>query len=99
MKGCPECSAPSRGDQKPQLQPEERTGVPWERVGIDYTDMSPSDEGVSKILVMIDHATKFVIARPTTERRQQLKFYLMNLFASMSYGAIEENRCSSAYAT
>ena len=45
------------------LQQEERTAILWERVGIDYTDMGKSTEGYSKILVMIDHATKFVIAK------------------------------------
>ena len=69
VKGCPKCGArnPVRGATKPLLQQEERTAVPWERVGIDYTDMAKSNEGYSKILVMIDHATKFVIAKPTMD--------------------------------
>jgi len=69
IKGCPECNArnPKQGSHKPLLQPEERTGTPWERVGIDYTDMTKSKEGYSKMLVMIDHATKFVIAKATKD--------------------------------
>ena len=69
IQACPECNArnPNRGSAKPLLQPEERTGIPWERVGIDYTDMAKSTEGYSKLLVMIDHATKFVIAKPTKD--------------------------------
>ena len=36
-----------------------------ERVGIDFTDMMKIKDGNSRILVMIDHATKFVIAMET----------------------------------
>ena len=69
IKGCPKCNArnPVRGEKRPLLQPEERVGRPWERVGIDYTDMTLSRDGYSKILVMIDHATKFVIAKATKD--------------------------------
>ena len=38
---------------------------PVERVGIDFTDMLKVKDGNSKILVMIDHATKFVIVKAT----------------------------------
>ena len=52
---------------------EDRTGggerrsllQPTERVGIDFTDMMKMKNGNSKILVMIDHAKKFVIAKAT----------------------------------
>jgi len=69
IKGCPECNArnPVRGEKRPLLQPEDRVGRPWERVGIDYTDMTLSKDGYSKILVMIDHATKFVVAKATKD--------------------------------
>jgi len=69
IKGCPKCNArnPVRGEKRPLLQPEDRVGRPWERVGIDFTDMTLSKEGYSKILAMIDHATKFVIAKATKD--------------------------------
>ena len=38
---------------------------PAERVGIDFTDMTKVKDGNSKILVMIDHAKKFVIVKTT----------------------------------
>ena len=38
---------------------------PVERVGVYFTDMMKVKDGNSKILVMIDHATKFVIAKAT----------------------------------
>ncbi len=62
IQGCAKCNArnPVRGASKPFLQPEER-------VGIDYTYMAKSAEGYSNILVMIDHATKDVIAKPTKD--------------------------------
>jgi len=65
VKGCPQCNArnPSQGQQKPLLQPEERTGIPWERVVLDFADMAHSDERFSKLIVLIDHATKIMIAR------------------------------------
>ena len=73
VEGCPNCNARNavRGASKPLLQPEARTAVPWERVGIDFTDMAKTPEGYSKLLVMIDHATKFVIARPTKDGSAQ----------------------------
>ena len=69
IKGCPECNArnPERSKSRPFLQPEVRTAIPWERVGIDYTDMAKSQEGYSKIVVIIDHATKYVIAKATRD--------------------------------
>ena len=69
VKGCPNCNArnPIRGASKPLLEQEERTAIPWERVGIDYTDMAKSNDGYSKIIVIIDHATKYVIAKPTKD--------------------------------
>ena len=51
---------------------EDRTGgerrsliQPTERVGIDFTDMTKVKDGNSRILVMIDHDTKFVIVKAT----------------------------------
>jgi len=69
VRACPNCNArnPVKGASKPFLQPEERTTVPWERVGIDFTDMAKSKDGYSKIIVLIDHATKYVIAKPTKD--------------------------------
>ena len=54
-----------QGERRPLLQPAERVCVPWERVGMDFIDMTKVKDGHSKILVMIDHATKFVIAKAT----------------------------------
>ena len=57
-RGCPECNTrgSSRGERKSLLQP-------VERVGVDFTDMMKIKDGNSRILVMIDHATKFVIVK------------------------------------
>ena len=38
---------------------------PAERVGVDFTDMLKVKDGNSRILVMIDHDTKFVIVKAT----------------------------------
>ena len=46
------------GERRPFLQP-------VERVRIDFTDMMKVKDGNSKILMMIDHATKFVIVKAT----------------------------------
>ena len=54
-----------RRERRSFLQPAERVGVPWERVVIDFTDMMKVNDGNSKILVMIDHAKKFVIVKAT----------------------------------
>ena len=40
---------------------------PAERVEIDFTDMTKVKDGNSKILVMIGHATKFIIAKATKD--------------------------------
>ena len=40
---------------------------PTERVGIDFTDMTKVKDGNSKILAMINHATKFVIVKATKD--------------------------------
>jgi len=42
-------------------------GVPWEQVGMDFTKMHRSHDGYKKMFVMIDHATKFVIAKPVKD--------------------------------
>jgi len=67
VKGCPMCNAhnPKLEAKNPLLQAEERACAPWERVGIDYTDIGRSKEGPNQILVLIDHATKYVIAKAT----------------------------------
>jgi len=69
VRACPKCNArnPIRGASKPLLQQEERTDIPWDRVGIDFTDMAKSTEGYTKMIVLIDHATKYVIAKPTMD--------------------------------
>ena len=92
IQACPECNArnPNRGSAKPLLQPEERTGIPWERVGIDYTDMAKSTEGYSKLLVMIDHATKFVIAKPTKDGSAETAAKLLFEELICKYGAPKE---------
>ena len=46
------------GERRPLIQP-------TERVRIDFTDMMKVKDGNSKILVMIDHAKKFVIVKAT----------------------------------
>ena len=50
VQGCPQCNArnPIKGATKPLLQQEERTMEPWERVGIDYTEMAKATDGSSK---------------------------------------------------
>ena len=60
IKDCPECNTRGSGrrERRPLLKPAER-------VGIDFTDMTKVKDGTSKILVMIDHATKFVIVKAT----------------------------------
>jgi len=92
IKGCPQCNArnPLRGEKRPLLQPEERTGVPWERVGIDYTDMARSEDGYSKILVMIDHATKFVIAKATKDGSAETAAKIVFEELICKYGAPQE---------
>jgi hypothetical protein len=47
-----------QGERRPFLQLAEL-------VGIDFTDMMKVKDGNSKMLVMIDHATKFVIVKAT----------------------------------
>ena len=54
-----------QGERRSLIQSAERVGVPWERVVIDFTDMMKVKDGNSKILVMIDHAKKFVIVKAT----------------------------------
>ena len=49
-----------QGERRPLLQPAERAGI-------DFTDMTKVKDGNSKILVMIDHATEFVIAKATKD--------------------------------
>ncbi len=59
IRGCPEYNTrgSSRGKRRPFLQPAER-------VGIYLTDMMiKAKDGNSRILVTIDHATEFVIAK------------------------------------
>lgn len=92
IKGCPECNArnPVRGEKRPLLQPEERVGRPWERVGIDFTDMTLSSDGYSKILVMIDHATKFVIAKATKDGSAETAARILFEELICKYGAPEE---------
>ena len=100
IRGYPECNAsnPRQGKQQPLPQGERKTGIPWERVGIDYTDMAKSKDGCSKILAMIDHATKFVIAKATKDGSAETaakKLYSRRSFASMGHqrnsGAAEVN--------
>ena len=92
VKGCPKCNArnPNRGATKPLLQQEERVTVPWERVGIDYTDMAKSSEGPSKILVLIDHATKYVIAKPTIDGSAETAAKVLFEELICKYGAPRE---------
>ena len=92
VRGCPECNArnPRQGNQKPLLHAEERTGVPWERVGIDYTDMCMSKEGYSKLLVLIDHATKFVVAKATVDGSANTAAKILFEDLICKYGAPKE---------
>ena len=92
IKGCPECNArnPVGGEKRRLLHPEERVGRPWQRVGIDYTDMTLSQEGYSKILVIIDHATKFVIAKATKDGSAETAAKILFEELICKYGAPEE---------
>jgi len=92
VRGCPQCNArnPNRGSTKPLLQQEERVTVPWERVGIDYTDMAKSSEGPSKIIVIIDHATKYVIAKPTNDGSAETAAKVLFEELICKYGAPKE---------
>ena len=92
IRGCPKCNARNsgQGERKPLLQPAERVGVPWERVGIDYTDMTKSKDGYSKILVMIDHATKFVIAKATRDGSAETAAKIVFEELICKYGAPKE---------
>ena len=58
VRCCPEYNTrgSGRGERRPLLQPAER-------VRIDFMDMKKEKDGNSKILVMIDHATKFVFSK------------------------------------
>ena len=60
VRCCPEYNTrgSGRGERRPLLQPAER-------VRIDFMDMTKAKDGNSKILVMIDHAMKFVIVKTT----------------------------------
>ena len=60
MRSCPECNTreSDRGERRPFLQPAEQDGI-------DFTDMMKVKDEHSKILMMIDHATKFVIVKAT----------------------------------
>ena len=60
IKDCPEYKTRGlcRGERRPLLQP-------TERVGVYFTDMLKVKDGNSRILVMIDHDTKFVIVKAT----------------------------------
>jgi len=92
IRGCPECNArgSGRGERRPLLQPAERVGVPWERVGIDYTDMTRAKDGNTKILVMIDHATKFVIAKATKDGSAETAARIVFEELICKYGAPKE---------
>jgi len=94
VRGCPECNArnPKRGETKPLLQPEERTAIPWERVGIDYTDIAKTQakNGYCKILVMIDHATKYVIAKATKDGSAETAARILFEELICKYGAPKE---------
>ena len=62
VRGCLECNTRGSGreERRPLLQPAER-------VGIDFTDITKEKDGNLKILVMIDHAMKFVIVKAAVD--------------------------------
>ena len=92
IRGCPECNAhnPKQGRKIPLLQPEERVGIPWERVGVDYTEMAKTPEGYNQILVLIDHATKFVIAKATKDGSAKTAARIIFEELICKYGAPKE---------
>jgi len=92
VKACPECNSHNKVKEreKPFLQAEERTAIPWERVGIDYTEMGKSKSGYSQILVLIDHATKYVIAKPTKDGSAETAANILFEEVICKYGAPKE---------
>ena len=92
VKGCPKCNSHNkvREASKPLLQAEERTAVPWERVGIDFTEIGRSKAGYTQILVLIDHATKFVIAKPTKDGSAETAATILFEELICKYGAPKE---------
>ena len=86
------CNAhnPKPEASNPLLQAEERAYAPWERVGIDYTEIGRSEEGPSQILVMIDHATKYVIAKATKDGSAETAARVLFEDLICKYGAPRE---------
>ena len=72
-----------QGERRPLLQPAER-------VGIDFTDMTKEKDGNSKILVMIDHAMKFVIAKETKDGSTETGAMILFEELICRYGAPKE---------
>jgi hypothetical protein len=85
IRGCQECNArgSGRGERRPLLQPAER-------VGIDKMDMTRAKDGNTKIVVMIDHGTKFVIAKATKDGSAETAARIVFEELICKYGAPKE---------
>ena len=65
IRTCPACNARNErhGEVAVQLAPEPRIAQPFARIGVDYMEEPVTKNGNHAVLVVIDHATKWVEAR------------------------------------
>ena len=69
IRTCPACNARNHGQrhEAPPLAPEPRISRPFERIGIDFMEEPQSARGNHAVLVVIDHATKWVEAKACSD--------------------------------
>ena len=62
VKSCPVCNERKGDRRKAPLAPEPRISRPFQTIGIDFMELSPSKKGNRYVFVVINHATKWVEA-------------------------------------
>ncbi|KAF4650241.1 hypothetical protein FOZ61_000500, partial [Perkinsus olseni] len=63
-------------------------GTPWHTVAVDFLSVAPSGDGISKLLVLVDHFTKYADAYPVrSESAEEAAAILVNLFSIMGMPA------------
>ena len=65
IRTCPACNARNErhSENAAQFAPEPRIAQPFARIGVDYMEEPVTKNGNHAVLVVIDHATKWVEAR------------------------------------
>jgi len=90
IRACPICNE-RRGDRRQApLAPEPRVGQPFECIGIDFMSLPLTTKKNQYVLVVIDHATKYVEAQACKDQQAETaaNFIFSNIICR--YGAPKE---------